>query len=516
MDAASASSTAAKRRKSDRIKGQKARVSGSGEGEDNLDLISRLPDEVLGTIISLLPTKDGARTQSVSRRWRPLWRSAPLNLQPKRAGPNFLIYARAPRACSSERTRGEALRIRRTHSYSYGRREQWSSTTKLTPVASSIRERRKERVDLPFGRRARIPAHTGGIRASPLRPLRSDRQMVALPGPHRPPGDGVRLRDRAMGAATLCAAIFSSCDFPNQMSPSLNFPRLKRLTLRGVTMSEDALHSMLSGCHVLESLFLDGNVGVGCLRISSPTLRSIGFRVRCYRIRVQNPTLLQELVIENAPSLQRLLHYDRGIGLVTIRVMQAMQAPILEILGIISLSISKLRGMIAISLTTSMRTVKVLALDSLGPNLDSVVDFLKCFPCVEKLYITSRVDELMKNERGYNPLDPIECLEVHLKKVVINNYCCRRPNVDFAKFFVLNAKVLRKMIFAMANNCSDKWMANQHRRLRLDNKASSGALFAFKCRCSLPTFSFSKADPFEQPERDEVNFRHARMLTYSS
>ena len=43
--------------------------------------------------------------------------------------------------------------------------------------------------------------------------------------------------------------------------------------------------------------------------------------------------------------------------------------------------------MIALSLGTSMETVKVLALESVGPNLDSVVDFLKCFPCVEKLYL---------------------------------------------------------------------------------------------------------------------------------
>jgi hypothetical protein len=39
------------------------------------------------------------------------------------------------------------------------------------------------------------------------------------------------------------------------------------------------------------------------------------------------------------------------------------------------------------SLTTYLRTVKVFAVESIGPNLDEVVSFLRSFPCLEKLYI---------------------------------------------------------------------------------------------------------------------------------
>ena len=43
--------------------------------------------------------------------------------------------------------------------------------------------------------------------------------------------------------------------------------------------------------------------------------------------------------------------------------------------------------MIAVRLTTKMYTMKILALESSGANLGAVVDFLKCFIRLEKLYV---------------------------------------------------------------------------------------------------------------------------------
>ena len=46
--------------------------------------------------------------------------------------------------------------------------------------------------------------------------------------------------------------------------------------------------------------------------------------------------------------------------------------------------------MIPASLSPKLRIVMVLALESIGPDLEQVASFLRFFPCLEKLYIKVR------------------------------------------------------------------------------------------------------------------------------
>uniref|UniRef100_A0A0D9WXQ4 F-box domain-containing protein n=1 Tax=Leersia perrieri TaxID=77586 RepID=A0A0D9WXQ4_9ORYZ len=438
-----AAAPAAKKWRVDRSEGEETPDSAG------LDLISGLPDAILGEIVSLLPTRDGARTQAVSRRWRPLWRSAPLN---------FAIDSRL-----SDQDRKRLIAF---------------ASTILADHPGPAR-----RFSLcDFTLRHRYGKVDGWLRSDAL----SDLQELEFSYYIEPRVQWYPLPPSALRfAPTLRVVSLSSCHFPNEIAPSLRFPRLKQLTLYEVTISEDAFHGILSHCSALESLLLEGNSGISSLRLSSPTLRSFGFSSSSWN--GYNATKLQEVVIEDAPCLERLLPLRPNSGPPTIRI---IMAPKLEILGFLSNAISLLclgktkfqaivlnipwflfQNMIAVNLTTTMRTVK------------------------------SHQDKIM-NSQKYDPLHPIECMELHLKTVVVRNYGGKWPDVNFAKFFVLNAKVLREMKFFARNICNEKWLANQHRRLQLKNKASQGARFIFKTAwgcdfiLSHQAHDLSQSDPF--------------------
>jgi hypothetical protein len=82
----------------------------------------------------------------------------------------------------------------------------------------------------------------------------------------------------------------------------------------------------------------------------------------------------------------------------------------------------------------------------------------------------------------YDPLDLIKCLESHLKVVVLKNYRGGEEDVAFAKFFVLNAKVVKEIKFGVFDEVDiDKnWMIDQHRLLEVRTRASRDVQIKFK------------------------------------
>ncbi|TKW30155.1 hypothetical protein SEVIR_2G016400v4 [Setaria viridis] len=425
---------------------RRARLDEDGK-EELVDRISRLPDDVLGNIVSFLPTKDGARTQVLSSRWRPIWRSAPLNLE--------ISIASVSRILSAHQGPGRRFCTQ----FPYLDPSDRSATLDRwlrSPALNSLQV---------------LEFHLG----SPL-------QNPPLPASvHR-------------FSSTLRAASFGCCAFPegNSASP-LHLPLLKQLSLFDVRISETSFNALLAACPTLQSLLLTNISGCSRVQIVSQNLRSIGFLRTFYR---DGHTSLQQLIIKDAPYLERLLCFENGSGM-EVTVVSAPQLHVLALHSVYNLrhyvgSTTFLFGRTAFqrscipSSTTVVHSMKVLALTQPDLCLDMVINLLKCFPCLEKLYIeTQKAGK--KNTWCHKYKNLIGTLEIHLKKIVLTNYRGNTSHVNFAKFFVLNARMLQSMRFELFDqNPSTAWIEKQHGLLQI-KKASRVIQFDFvaKNSCSL-------------------------------
>uniref|UniRef100_A0ACD5U332 Uncharacterized protein n=2 Tax=Avena sativa TaxID=4498 RepID=A0ACD5U332_AVESA len=289
-----------------------------------IDLISLLPDEILSTVISLLPTKDAARTTVLSRRWRPLWRTSPLNLDDGHL-PRF-AWKCISKILSEHRGPGRRLSLRHiVHLKTTPNLARWLGSPALDNL---------EVIRIYYHYELLLPVSV--FRFAP----------------------------------TLRHASLGGCRFPEDAPPGLAFPQLKHLILKDVEVSEDALHGLLSACPALEILQLDWCSGFDRVVIDSPTLRRFGVVADGY---------LDRLVIRDAPRLERLVAFDY-MDITVIR------APRLQMLGFLdsyktTLHVGAMvsRGISEGNLAMSMRSVKLFILDTYGPDLDAVINFIKCF-----------------------------------------------------------------------------------------------------------------------------------------
>ncbi|KAJ1288877.1 hypothetical protein BS78_02G121700 [Paspalum vaginatum] len=453
--------------------------SGAGGGQEGgIDHISLLPDAILGEVISLLPTKDAARTQTLASRWRHLWRSAPLNL-------DGLVLGEELHSGALEALDGVVSHILSAHQ---GPRRRFRASSQLLQIDPAT-------VDAWL----RSPA----LDNLPEIDFVWDPYWHILPQQPPPPASIFRF------SSCLCVATLSQCHLSDDIVQTLQFPQLKKLALQGACISEDSLHSIIAGCPVLECFLLKGSSGFRCVRINSASLTSIGVGTWYQK----GAPKLEEFVVEDAPSLERILYLHRRESL----RLSVISAPKLETLGpqnnycdssrlapgFTIIQPCRNRGFQShvISSTTPACTVKILALNLLTLSLHVIIDLMRSMPCLEKLYVEGGDNKL----RHCKHRNLIRSLDIRLKTVVLNNYRGIRSEVNFGTFFILNAKMLESMRFQGAfDSESEGFLAEQHQLLQLEKRASRDARFYFtRHRCDHNfmhinhVHDLSIADPFE-------------------
>ena len=108
----------------------------------------------------------------------------------------------------------------------------------------------------------------------------------------------------------------------------------------------------------------------------------------------------------------------------------------------------------------------------------------------------------MDNVIQYN--NHVECLDLHLSEITLNSYRGTLPEIIFARSFVLRARVLMEMRFALHLFRKNEWSVDQRRRLRQNGLGSKNAEFHFGTSDDSligthrvnPIHDFSVADPF--------------------
>ncbi|KAL6611273.1 hypothetical protein ACP70R_039201 [Stipagrostis hirtigluma subsp. patula] len=417
-----------------------------GEEQDGVDHISGLPDAVLGDIVSLLSTKEAARTQTLASRWRHVWRAAPLNLDHDDLNLDDDLEDKA-----------------------------------LAGLVSHILA-----VHPGPGRRFCIPPHhlhyrpaavDAWLQSSALDNLQELDFWEYPPywyhltfPPSPPPASTFRF------TATLRVATFGKCHLLDSSVEALHFPQLRQLALEDVEISEGSLHTMISRCPALECLLLR-SFGFCRIQISSNSLRSIGVGVGFWHNKPQ----LREVVIVDAPCLERLLYLQEPVDI----HVSVISAPKLATLGCfphhckLVFGTTVIQGLRIDNLVTVVPNVKILAVSPSHINLDTVIDLMKCFPCLEKLYIQSCISgesNLWRRKHSHF----IRSCNIRLKTIVLQSYRGIRSQVNFASFFVLNARELELMRLVVDHrDYNERFFVEQHGMLQMEKRAARGARLEF-------------------------------------
>ncbi|XP_008797500.2 F-box/FBD/LRR-repeat protein At1g13570-like isoform X2 [Phoenix dactylifera] len=429
--------------------------SGRRGGGDGPDLISLLPDDLLSSVLSLLPIKDSARTSVLSTRWRHLWTTASLHLD------------------------SDCLHRNKRPSASWTPRHQEAWRARAVDQILSV-----HRGPLPT-------CHLAGYFLD--NPTNVDTWLETLTRRgiqdlsffcHHERRFGeeqcfYRLPSSLLTCSSLITLKLTNCRLPEFPRSLPAFVNLRNLFMQFTALSDDTFRDLLSNCGSLQHVALIHCAGLRSLRVRSPSLDSLVLKCSS----PDSGDSIEELIIEDAPNFRRLMLRENALEYLQVEI---LDAPKLELLGFVCMDIKRLKmggtcfemNRTVSSLSSRVRSLKTLAISVIfddDSEAEVVHDLLKCFPCLETLDVRIVfLDDPHDGDSGYwEQQGSLDCFDCHLENVTMKGFEGQSTDLGFAKFIIAKARVLKEMtLLCASDNWRREWIENIQQQLCLEKSAS--------------------------------------------
>ncbi|KAJ1261422.1 hypothetical protein BS78_09G028600 [Paspalum vaginatum] len=400
-----------------------------------VDRLSLLPDSLLANIVSRLPVKDAARTAVLSRRWRPVWRAAPLVLLDTHLlpGPDADYPDAIPTHLDRARSAAVAAAVSRVLAAHPG-------PFRCVRLACCYMDEHRAQ----FERWLRLLARKGV----------QELFLINRPWP-------LEIRSpipaTLFGMPDLTCLYLSFCVLPDTagLPRGAAFPRLRQLGLCALAVRARELEFFLSRSPVLDVLCFEGLVAPLRLRLVSHSLR-------CLQVHACK---LDRIAVVDAPRLERLfLHTHPSEG--RKNIVKIGDAPALRLFGQFAMENDELQvgntiikaGTVAnpSAMVPAVKTLDVEVRFGVRGDAKMLPSFLRCFPNVERLHIhskkttesTGRISIKFWQESG-----AIKCAPSRITTMAFHDFHGDRNEVSFLKFVIESAPMLRTLMIVYANGC---------------------------------------------------------------